>query len=120
MHTEFNTSAVPIKCLADTGAQVIVANEEHMKLLQIRKEKLKKTPHTLRHAGGRSLHVLSSYPVILQQNYNTITAEIYFVPGAPNLYLSFNVCKELSLVHKNFPDINITGVPNKKSPDNIT
>ena len=120
MHTELNTSAVPIKCLADTGAQVTVANEEHMKLLQIRKEQLKKTPHTPRHAGGRSLHVLGSYPVILQHNHKPITREMYFVSGAPNLYLSFNVCKELSLVHKNFPDINITAVQNEKSPDNIT
>lgn len=108
--TNLTESSIPIKCIADTGAQVTVANEDHMKQLQISRDKLLYTPHTLKHAGGEELQVLGSYPVTIYHNNHTVTSDVHFVSGARHFYLSLDVCKNLSLIHQQFPNVNINNV----------
>ena len=113
--TNYNPS-IQLKCIADTGAQVTVGNEEHMKLLKIPQNQLRQTPHTLKHAGGDELKLLGSYPVTLLHNNKEITIDVYFISGARHFYLSLDVCKSFSIVHKDFPNVDITTIAHSPPP----
>ena len=98
---------VMTEVVADTGAQATVAGYQHLRHLGIKQKDLRTPTHSLRHAGGSNLEILGSYPIYIIHNDKLIEDEIYFVKGVKNLYLSLASCKGISIVHKNFPDINI-------------
>ena len=61
----------------------------------------------LKHAGGSKLQVLGSHSICIIHNGKKIETEVYFVSGVTNIYLSLSLCKKLSLVHEQFPHVNI-------------
>ena len=95
-------------CIPDTGAQVTVGGLQQMKQLQISKEQLLAPHHTLKHAGGKRLNVIGSCKATIQHNKQSIDTDIYFATEISNMYLSLNLCKQLKLVHEEFPHIDVS------------
>ena len=93
--------------VADTGAQVTVAGHKHMLHLGIKQHQLHVAQHSLQHAGGNNLEILGSYPIYIVHNNKIIEDEVYFVKGVRNFYLSLPSCKEISIIHEEFPNVNV-------------
>ena len=81
--------------VADTGAQVTVAGQQHIKHFGLTLEELNESPHGLQHAGGNPLKVLGSYPVSVMHNGQFADTEVYFAQGVKHMYLSLDVCKNV-------------------------
>ena len=98
-----NEVPVESEVVADTGAQVTVAGTSHMKLFGIKPNQLTSSKECLKHAGGKQLNVLGSYPMYIIHNKKLIEQEIYFVTGVTKIFLSLTACKDLCLVDRDFP-----------------
>ena len=106
--TDNDEAPIKTEVVAHTGAQATVAGYKHLKQLGIKQQHLRAPEHSLQHAGGSNLEILGSYPIYIVHNNKLIEDEVYFVKGVRNLYLSLASCKGISIVHENFPDVNIT------------
>ena len=94
---------IKMNAIADTGAQVCVAGIDQMHQLGLHQNQLKASVQDLKHVGGNKLNVLGSHTTHIHYNDTTLKAEIYFVQGIQNVYLSLNVCKMLHIIPENFP-----------------
>ena len=101
-----------LEAVADTGAQVNVAGLSHLQLLNIHQESLYKPSHQLKHAGGSLLGIIGSYPISVQHQGKTFTTEFYFVKNVTKIYLSLDTCKQIEIIHPNFPNVNINSTIN--------
>ena len=63
--------------------------------------------------GGSTLEILGSYPVYIVHNDQLIQDEVYFAKGVKNIYLSMDSCKGISLIHKNFPNVDVASESSK-------
>ena len=107
-----NALPKPTEVVADTGAQVTVAELQHIKHFGLTLEELNEPPHGLQHAGGSPLKVLGSYPVSVMHNGQSADIEVYFAQGVKHMYLSLDVCKKINVVHKEFPHVDLSSIPN--------
>ena len=89
--------------VADTGAECCVAGQLQMQLMGLKKTDLEKASGKIRHAGGGALRILGSILCELQLGGRNTVQRIYFIQGVEHLFLSVGTCKELGLVHQNFP-----------------
>ena len=99
--------SVHLDSIADTGAQVPVGGLKQMKQLGISEENLRKVPHILKHAGGKHLKVAGVATVTLTHNNTSVKTDVYFAPAVSYLYLSLDNCKDLNLVHRDFPHVDV-------------
>ena len=109
--TGHNKIDVKTEVVADTGAEVTAGGEEHLTQLGLKVEDLKPPDQELQHAGGKALQILGSYPIKIKHNNEVIDDEIYFAKGIRNIYLSCDSCIGIHLVHKDFPNVNVTETP---------
>ena len=107
-----NALPKPTEVVADTGAQVTVAELQHIKHFGLTLEELNEPPHGLQHAGGSPLKVLGSYPVSVMHNGQSADIEVYLAQGVKHMYLSLDVCKKINVVHKEFPHVDLSSIPN--------
>ena len=115
-----NAPPESMEVVADTGAQVNVAGPSHMKRFRIKRNQLKGVPTSLKHAGGSHLQVLGSHSMYVIHNDKLVETEIYFASGVQNIYLSLDLCKSLSLIHEQFPRVNIDHVQANSISDSNT
>ena len=107
-----------IEVVADTGAQVTVAGIQHMEKMGIKRDELENPKHHLKHAGGKGMKLIGSYPVSIQHNGHSINDIIYFAQGVSNMYLSLTSCKKLYLIHEKFPNVNLNQKGNARINSN--
>lgn len=91
-----------VVAVADTGAQVCVAGPSVMSALNIQPTQLKRQAG-LRDVANIHLKCMGSAPCIVKGGGRSTLQEVYFVHSAKNFYLSLDACKDLGLVHRNFP-----------------
>ena len=87
-----------------------------MKMIGLQIEQLVAPHCQLKHVGGSKLKVVGSHPVHIKHNDQHIEMDMHFAIGIENIYLSLDACKELCIVHKDFPNISISNI----SVNNIT
>lgn len=91
-----------VTAIADTGAQVCVAGPTLMSSLGLRPAQL------MRRAGIRDLAKipltsLGAARCCISLDGRSTIQEVYFIKSVERLYLSFATCRELGMVHKDFP-----------------
>ena len=111
-----NALPKPTEVVADT-AQVTVGGLQHIKHFGLTLEELNEPLHGLQYAGGNPLKVLGSYPVSVMHNGQSADTEVYFAQGVKHMYLSLDVCKKIDVVHKEFPQVDLSST---SSINNIT
>ena len=95
-----------ILAIADTGAEVTVLGEKYMSILGIKQSMLNPPKTKLKHVAGGDIAVVGSCWLSIQINgMRKCKEETYFVTGVSEVFLSLSVCKSLSLIHKNFPQV---------------
>ena len=93
---------IQIIAVADTGAQVCTASVQVMKQLGLTPTKLHRCS-ALRDVANRVIQPLGSFMCDITVGNNTVRHDIYFLESAKSCYLSLKTCKQLGLVHKDFP-----------------
>ena len=48
-------------------------------------------------------------------NGQSADTEVYFAQGVKHMYLSLDVCKKINVVHKEFPHVDLSSIPNISS-----
>ena len=91
-----------------------------MKRFRIKRNQLKGVPTSLKHAGGSHLQALGSHSMYVIHNDKLVETEIYFSSGVQNIYLFLDLCKSLSLIHEQFPHVNIDHVQANSISDSNT
>ena len=91
----------------DTGAQVTVAGISYLQKCGLKESQLNKPPHSLKHVGGGFLVVVGSRVLSIKHKKTVIDELVYFVKGLETLFLSLTACKNLQLVHKSFPNVQL-------------
>ena len=91
-----------------------------MKALKITTKQLQPPPHTLKHVGSGTLNVLGSCYLMIEHNHNSLEVEVDFTTDVLNMYLPLDVCKNLHIVHEEFPNINVNPLQNVNSIVNKT
>lgn len=104
-----NGSKSMFPAIPDTGAQVSVAGENHLTLFSSNGRTLNKPDHCLTHVGGGSMEIMGVDEVNITYNNINIKENIYYVKGVKNIFLSLKACKELKLIHRNFPNTQVDG-----------
>ena len=97
MHTPVQVNAV-----ADTGAMICVGGPDLMYSLGLTRSKLNKCGK-LRDVADRPINVWGSYWCYIKLNGRCSKNQIYFIPSAKRCFLSLTMCKDLGLVHQDFP-----------------
>ena len=93
---------VETKVVPDTGAQVCVAGPKLMGALGIPCSLLKRRGG-LRDVANVFLQPLGSATCSIQYHGRSTTQEVFFVESASRFYISLEACKQLGLVHSDFP-----------------
>ena len=97
MHTPIQVNAV-----ADTGAMISVGGPDLMHSLGLTRPKLNKCGK-LRDVADRPIDVWGSTICDIKLNGRYSQCQIYFIPSAKRCFLSLTMCKDLGLVHQEFP-----------------
>ena len=106
--TTSNGKKISTDVVADTGAEVNAAGREHLKHLGLQVKDLTPPNLDLQHAGGSALKIIGSYPLYITHNNQTILEDVYFAEGVGNIYLSCDSCKGISIIHQDFPNVNVS------------
>ncbi|KAK8394251.1 hypothetical protein O3P69_006442 [Scylla paramamosain] len=93
---------VGTQVVPDTGAQVCVAGPKLMGALGIPRSLLKRRGG-LRDVANVLLRPLGSATCSVQYCGRSTTQEVFFVESANRFYISLEACKQLGLVHSDFP-----------------
>ncbi|KAK3888979.1 hypothetical protein Pcinc_006984 [Petrolisthes cinctipes] len=91
-----------IQVVPDTGAQVCVAGPGLLAALNIIKTSLVNRGN-LKDVANVSLKPIGSFTCCIQHGSRTTTQEIYILETATRCYVSLQACKDLGLVHADFP-----------------
>ena len=89
--------------IADTGAEVSVMGRTHLMQLGLSSKHLAKTSRRLQHAAGGGLQVLGTIRVQLSLQDRQTSESIFVVAGVDDIFLSLSACRQLSIVHADFP-----------------
>ena len=98
----YNNKTVAYDAVPDTGAQVCVAGTPLMSALNLRPA-LSQRRAGLRDVANLQLRCLGSAPVAIAYKGVTTVKDVYFVGSANCFYISLSACRELGLVHTDFP-----------------
>ena len=93
-----------IKAIPDTGAEVSVAGVALLTSLGIKKKNLCTPRHNIRHVAGEKIDVLGSCKLSFKLNSIKILEDVYFIDNIQNMFLSFQACKKLMIIHNDFPN----------------
>ncbi|KAK3894919.1 hypothetical protein Pcinc_001367 [Petrolisthes cinctipes] len=91
-----------IQVVPDTGAQVCVAGPGLLAALNIIKTSLVNRGN-MKDVANVSLKPIGSFTCCIQHGSRTTTQEIYILETATRCYVSLQACKDLGLVHADFP-----------------
>ena len=105
IQSDTHQSPIEVDVVAGTGVQVMVAGTGHSKTLGIKVENLIEPSLSLKNASGGRLHILGSHPLSISYLDRYATVDVYFASGVKHIFLSLDACKELNIVHKNFPHV---------------
>ena len=108
----YNNKTVAYNVVPDTGAQVCIAGTPLMSALNLRPALLQRRAG-LRDVANLQLRCLGSAPVAIAYRGVTTVKDVYFVGSAKSFYISLSACRELGLVHTDFPrHTHVVGVAN--------
>ena len=91
-----------VTAVADTGAQVCVAGPSLMASLGLKPAQLKRRAG-IRDLAKIPLTSLGAALCRISLAGRSTVQEVYFIESVERMYLSFTTCKELGLVHADFP-----------------
>ena len=112
---------IVVNAIADTGAQVCVAGPELLEQLCLKPTQLYHHAQ-LRDVADRTLKPYGSFKCSIQLGNRHAIQDIFFIKSAKACYLSLAVCKQLGLVHQNFPSpiVTIASMTLDSTPTNST
>ena len=112
---------VPCKAVPDTGAQVCVAGVELRSCLGVPALLQRQAGIGLRDVANLQLKCVGAAMVTISHKGLSTRQKVYFVDSAKNFYLSLSACKELGVVHRNFPQqVPVVGVVSSVDPPPAT
>ena len=91
-----------VTAVADTGAQVCVAGPKLMSLLGLRPALLQRRAG-IRDLARIPLSSLGAAACRISLSGHTTVQDVHFVKNVERLYLSCTTCKDLGLIHQDFP-----------------
>ena len=91
-----------VTAVADTGAQVCVAGPKLMSLLGLRPALLQRRAG-IRDLARIPLSSLAAAACRISLPGHTTVQDVHFVKNVERLYLSCTTCKDLGLIHQDFP-----------------
>ena len=103
--------------IADTGAEVSVMSRSHLTQLGLSPKHLKKTARRLQHAAGGGLQVLGTIRMQICLQDRQTTEDIFVVAGVDDMFLSLSACRNLSVVHADFPCHQIGAISDANPPE---
>ncbi|KAK8381291.1 hypothetical protein O3P69_018401 [Scylla paramamosain] len=92
-----------VTAVADTGAQVCVAGPKLMSLLGLRPALLQRRAG-IRELARIPLSSLGAAACRISLPSHTTVQDVHFVENVERLYLSCTTCKDLGLIHQDFPN----------------
>ncbi|KAK8390853.1 hypothetical protein O3P69_010520 [Scylla paramamosain] len=92
----------PTTAIADTGAQVCVAGPTLLRILGLSPRQLQERAG-LRDLAGINLPTLGATTCHFSIPGRSTQRDVYFVKSVDKIYLSLDACKDLGLVHADFP-----------------
>ncbi|XP_045122674.1 uncharacterized protein LOC123511117 [Portunus trituberculatus] len=92
----------PTTAIADTGAQVCVAGPTLLKILGLAPRQLRGRAG-LRDLAGINLPTLGATTCHFSIPGHSTQQDVYFVKSVEKIYLSLDACRDLGLVHADFP-----------------
>ncbi|KAK8381431.1 hypothetical protein O3P69_018484 [Scylla paramamosain] len=92
----------PTTAIADTGAQVCVAGPTLLRILGLSPRQMQERAG-LRDLAGINLPTLGATTCHFSIPGRSTQRDVYFVKSVDKIYLSLDACKDLGLVHTDFP-----------------
>ena len=102
LHTYEGRKPARIKLVPETGAQLCVTRPELLATLGIRMASLKRGG-SLRDVANVSLNPMGSFTCHMQYGDRSTTHEVFVIKTATRCYISLQACRDLGLVHADFP-----------------
>lgn len=91
-----------IQVVPDTGAQVCVAGPGLLATLGIKTTSLERRSN-LRDVANLSLKTIGAFPCLIRHGNRATTQDVFVLKTASRCYISLQACKDLGLVHADFP-----------------
>jgi hypothetical protein len=104
--------ALSLDVIPDTGANVTAIPLDKARGIELAKTKI-----VLCTAGGETLNVLGSFEAYIGLRGNYVEDTIYVVDGLTRPLLSRTMLKELGLIHKKFPNQDISYIHELRASD---
>ena len=111
-------STIAVNALADTGAQMCVADWNVALRMGINKHELLQPVLKISLADNSNLQLIGANFLTIHANGESTHQLVYFATGVGQLYLSKAACVDLGIIDKNFPKIGSCKMTKSANPPN--